>query len=104
MTVPSAIADHGLTVNQYWMINSAVSSECYSQREPPFDINMVHKDWGPFVTEIGVPEQYHKLFAYHWHTLFPAGDSRSRLTWTGRFVAVMSPARVGRVLNFWSKL
>ena len=94
----SAIQDHALQVDQYYMINAAVSAEAYSAIEEPVDIDMVHVDWGALLVPAGGTNDCSKLFCYNWYKLFDGSDSRSALTWNGRFTGVASVA-----YNFWSE-
>ena len=95
--VSSAIQDHGLLVDKYFMINAAVSSEAYSSTEEPVINDMIHVDWSPFLPSPADTNNYDKLFAYNWHALFDPADSRHSLTWNGRFAHVAPVA-----YNFWS--
>jgi hypothetical protein len=46
MLVSAAMEDKGLDVNQYFMINAAVSSEAYSPNPEDPEKDMVHYQWG----------------------------------------------------------
>jgi len=75
MLVSSAIADHGLNVNAYFMINAAVAMEAYDGGVS-HAASMRHPDWRDYDR---------RLWASEWHLLFPTNDRRSVLTWRGRF-------------------
>lgn len=107
MMVSAAIQDFDLEVDEYFMINAAVSSEAYSTALESVEQDMVHRDWGIsanagsgvnlFPDVEADREQYEHLFTYNWHRLFGEGDSRRTLTWNGRFADVTANA-----YNFWS--
>lgn len=85
MVVSSAIADHGMNVSKYFMLNAAVAAECYdvSLASSVVSNPMVHDDWKDYNPE---------TWAANWHTLFAAMDGRAGLTWKGRFAAVLPVA------------
>jgi hypothetical protein len=97
MLVSSAIQDHGLQVDKFFMLNAAVSSEAYSSTPEAVIPDMIHVDWDPFLPAPADTNNYDKLFAYNWHSLFDSADSRHTLTWNGRFANVAPVA-----YNFWS--
>ena len=76
MVVSSAIADWGLNVNAYFMIDAAVAMEAYNASSsdnlnlvpPPYWINYSNRLW-----------------ASKWYQLFDSSDGRSTLTWNNRF-------------------
>jgi hypothetical protein len=83
-----------------------VYSEAYNPttEEEGINVDMVHHDWGEgeengidMFNDPATRADYDQLFAWDWHTLFPAGDSRHGLTWRGRFSDVASVAT-----HFWS--
>jgi hypothetical protein len=79
MVVSSAICDHGLKAEKYFMMNSAVAKEAYIPSIITTEHNvMSHPYWR---TD---PHTYpDKLWASNWHDLFT--DARRNLTWQGRF-------------------
>ena len=78
MVVSSAIADHGLSVANYFMIDAAVALESYSPGASR----------GLLVPPAWILDPYPEfLWATEWYNLFPAGDHRRDLTWLGRFAA-----------------
>ena len=89
MLVSSAIAEHGLVVTRYFMLNAAVPIEAYapSAITESTRTNMTPADWRPYVL---------RLRANHWHELFDGTDARRDLTWKGRF------ASIGDVVNYYS--
>jgi len=76
MVVSSAIADWGLNVNTYFMLDAAVAMETYNASAsdnlnlvpPPYWINYSNRLW-----------------ASKWYQLFDSSDARSSLTWSNRF-------------------
>ena len=91
MVVSSAIQDHGMGVDKYFMLNAAVPSEAYDGSLATSDGQhpMVHGDW----------KNYNAVtWSANWHALFPGqGDDRGSLTWRGRFAGVSAVAH-----NFYS--
>ena len=81
MMVSSAIAEHGLSVARYFMLNAAVPLEAYDPNAVTAAMrnNMTPGDWRPYAL---------RLRAGHWHGLFGTADARRDLTWKGRFVAI----------------
>jgi uncharacterized repeat protein (TIGR02543 family) len=92
MLVSFAIADHGMSVDKYFMLNAAVAAECYdatlSDSAPSNP--MVHDDWEAYDSD---------TWAANWHALFAAPDGRAGLTWKGRFAAVLPVA-----YNYYSSM
>jgi len=91
MVVSSAIQDHGLTVNKYFMLNAAVAAECYwpaAFNDATNENYMLHEDW------LGYSN---RTWCSKWFELSSPPDSRARLTWKDRFPAVLSVA-----YNFYS--
>lgn len=78
MVVSSAIKDHGLSVNTFFMLNAAVAMEAYNGT-PSHRADMCHPAWHNYTN--------HNLWASDWYRLFatPPGDSRYRLTWRDYF-------------------
>ena len=87
MVVGSAIQDYQAHPSRYFMLHAAVAQEAYdvSAYEP----DMRQSDWRPYTN---------RLYASKWHEIFPAGDGRCSLCWTGRLASVVGP----QVYNFWS--
>jgi len=83
MLVSSAICDHGLLAEQYFMMNAAVAREAYSTTHIATDKNLVSNPnwrspvWGFY------PE---RLWASEWKNLYT--DGRAGLTWHGRFSGI----------------
>jgi hypothetical protein len=75
MLVSSAIADHGMGADKYFMLNAAVAMEAYDSAVSHAS-TMRHPDWQGYDS---------KLWASGWHACFPPGDGRSALTWKDRF-------------------
>lgn len=75
MVVSSAVVDWGLNVNAYIMIDAAVAMEAYDAGVG-INMNLVPTPFWP---------NYHtNLWASEWFSLF-TNDSRTNLTWRGRF-------------------
>jgi len=73
----SALCDHGLKAEQYFLLNAAVAREAYSTTHVASDRSSVrHPDWSSYPT---------RLWSSDWFSLFPAADGRNKLTWQGRF-------------------
>ena len=91
MVVSGAIQDYGLSVNKYFMLNAAVATECYrpaSFSDTTEGNYMFHEDWMGYSN---------KTWCSKWFELFSSTDDRAKLTWKGRFPAVMAVA-----YNFYS--
>ena len=91
MLVSSAIAEHGLVVTRYFMLNAAVPIEAYtpSAITESTRTNMTPADWRPYAL---------RLRANHWHELFDGtDDARRDLTWKGRF------ASINNAVNYYSE-
>ena len=90
LVAAAAIQDYGMQVEKLIMLNSAIPSEAFDPGlfNPDPRNHLVHDDW---VTYTNV------CWTACWHELFSADDSRSRLTWRGRFAAVVPVA-----VNFYS--
>ena len=86
--VSHAIANHGLQVNQYYIINGAVPIEAYDSTQTSnssnsnMSRNMTEDRWKPYYDH-----GEHRLFASNWHKLFKddANDNRNQLTWKNIF-------------------
>ncbi len=87
MVVSSMIEDHGLVPSAYIMCNSAVPIEAFDPEIEGTNV-LVHQEWVDYPTN---------TWSKSWHTLFPEADSRSKLTWRGRFPSVARYA-----FNFYS--
>ena len=89
MLVSSAIAEHGLSVTRYFMLNAAVPIEAYypGAATETTRTNMTPADWRPYAL---------RLRANHWHELFDVGDARRDLTRKGRF------ASINNAVNYYS--
>lgn len=86
MVVSSAIVDHGLNPNSYFMINAAVAMEAYKASERHLT-DMVVPPWQNYTNCV---------WASDWHELFDAPDGRRNLTWRGRF------GNIPRAINYYS--
>ena len=102
----SAIANHGLEVEQYYIINGAIPLQAYdslqtsnSSGHPDMKRNMTEDDWKPFYDH-GNGEQQ-RLFSSNWHELFAATptDNRNKLTWKDIFA---KPQLLNVAYNFYS--
>ena len=90
MVAAAAIQDYGMRVDKFIMLNSAIPSESFdpSLADESPNNKLVHNDWVGYTNS---------CWAANWHKLFNASDARSRLTWRGRFSAVVPLA-----VNFYS--
>lgn len=81
MVVSVAIADHGIIVGKFLMLNAAVASECFDdslQQASPDNIAFVPSDWRDYPSE---------TWSARWHAHFPQ-DDRGKLRWRDRFAGV----------------
>jgi hypothetical protein len=91
MVVSSAIQDHSLNYEKYFMLNAAVALEAY-------DVASISNETKQAMTPSEWKVYSDRVRSTHWHELFsdsPA-DSRNKLTWKNRF------KDVDRVVNFYS--
>lgn len=90
MVAAAAIQDYGMQVEKLIMLNSSIPSEAFdpSLVDVTPENKLVHDDWTGYTNVCWVS---------HWHQLFPSDDARSKLTWRGRFAAVVPIA-----VNFYS--
>ncbi len=90
MVAAAAIQDYGMRVDKLIMLNSAIPSEAFdSELADVSPTNgLVHDDWVDYTNA---------CWTALWHQRFPIGDTRSKLTWRGRFAGVKSVA-----VNFYS--
>lgn len=84
MLVSSAIADHGMQVSSYFMLNAAVPMEAYDPDEVTDEssYNMADPDWHAYTN---------RLWASHWHEAWKRldpSDGRCGITWRGRFASI----------------
>jgi hypothetical protein len=90
MVVSSALADHGLSVDNYFMLDAAVAKEAYDSLLNSGEQGLMR---GPNWEHTSEGLYDWRLLASHWHLLFKDGgspfgaslDERSQLTWRGRF-------------------
>jgi pimeloyl-ACP methyl ester carboxylesterase len=76
LLVSSAICDHGLNTEKYFLLNAAVAREAYNANYVQTDRNSVcHPEWVKFPA---------RLWSSDWFNFFPS-DARKNLTWQGRF-------------------
>lgn len=96
MLVSSAVRDHGLSVQQFFMVNAAVARESYDGSI--HDEQMTPEEWRIFNPG---------YFSANWHQLFPANDGRRNLAWNNRFgnvpVAHNYYAAGDEVLDNWTE-
>lgn len=90
MVVSSMIQDYGLTVEKYFMCNSAVPAEAYDASPLLRVPQLVHPEWEEYPTN---------TWAASYHSLFDGmpNDDRRLLGWPGRFSDVAQYA-----VNFYS--
>jgi len=86
MVVSSAIVDHGMSVNAYFMLDAAVPMEAYDSTVWERN-NMRHPNWQGYTNT---------LWASDWHQLFDTGDGRRGIAWRGRF------GNIANAYNFYS--
>jgi pimeloyl-ACP methyl ester carboxylesterase len=94
MVVSSAIADHGMGVHKYFMLNAAVASEAFDANlwnDSPSNV-LVHEDWRDY-TNVCWSTKWHMFFVDN------SDDARACLTWKDRFVGVLSKTTA---YNFFS--
>lgn len=88
MVVSSAIADHGMNVSKYFMLNAAVPAEAYDSSLWSTTVsgnNMVHRDWTNYLPRTWFA-LYHQLFDPN---IVFGNDDRHTLTWKNRFAACL---------------
>ncbi len=83
----SAQHDWGMQVENYYLVNAALSME-QLQADAPQNIGLQNRGWR---------EYEERVWASEWHSLFPQDDNRSTLTWRGRVANF-----TGRRVNFYS--
>lgn len=90
MVAAAAIQDYGMQVEKLIMLNSAIPSEAFAPllADDSPQNQLVHDAWTGYTNA---------CWTAKWHELFAQGDARSRLTWRGRFSAVVPVA-----VNFYS--
>ena len=90
MVAAAAIQDYGMQVDKLIMLNSAIPAEAFdpSLADESASNKLVHNDWVNYTNS---------CWAANWYKFFNAPDARSRLTWRGRFAAVVPVA-----VNFYS--
>lgn len=90
MVVGLAIQDHGLQVENYFLVDAAVAMEAYNAGEAK-QANMANRSWFHYDE---------RLWASEWHQLpWPENDPRKELTWRGRLGDVVSKTNA---YNFYS--
>jgi hypothetical protein len=92
MLVSSAIADHGMQVSAYFMLNAAVPMEAYDPDEVTDESshNMANPDWHGYTN---------RLWASRWHEAWKRldpNDGRCGMTWRGRF------GNIANAYNYYS--
>ena len=75
MVSSSAIVDHGLTPERFFMLDAAVAMEAYKSSEIYVD-ELRPSFWQSYSN---------RIWSSEWHHLFDESDGRSQLTWRGRF-------------------
>lgn len=89
MVVSSALADHGMSVGKYLMINAAIASEAFDEAQwsdsPDVSNTLVHDDWRDYQS---------RCWASKWHELWPSDNDHRRLTWKNRFATVLASCEV----------
>src|SRR4030095_3763094 len=89
MIIAAAIADHGMTVEQAWMMDAAIAKEAFDSGEAS-QVDMSQPEWIPY---------QNRTWAWRWHNNsgLPANDARRRLTWDDRFAVAAD-----KTYNFYS--
>ena len=77
MLVSSAIKDHSLQYQKYYMLNAAVPMEAYDRDAE--SASMIDHDWRAVSN---------RVYSSEWWRLFSSGDARVNLTWRERFVGI----------------
>lgn len=96
----SMIADHGLEVGNYFMVNAAVPIESFDGA--PSDgkaMLMTHPDWKTDIAGVQTNRYPREYVAAHWHRLFSWFDPRSDVHWCDRFCGMTMRTHV---YNFFS--
>jgi hypothetical protein len=96
--VSSAIVDHKLVVDKYFMLNAAVPKEAYFEDEIDMTNSLVpnFQSAVSYWTTIDWARYAPDLWASNWYNLFPQGDDRRKLTWRNRFGNILN------AYNFYS--
>ncbi|MDF3131216.1 hypothetical protein P0Y35_18550 [Kiritimatiellaeota bacterium B1221] len=104
-----AIANYGLQVNQYIIINGAIALEAYDadqtdnfNNDTDMARNMTEDDWKPFYDYKNADDEHseRRLLASNWHERFDSTDDRSKLTWKNIFA---SNELLSVAYNFYSQ-
>ncbi|MGE9289944.1 MAG: hypothetical protein ACQKBT_03070, partial [Puniceicoccales bacterium] len=95
MVVSNAMENHGFSPIRYYLLNAATPIEAYNVVQTNNSSGNVDMD--EYMTESGWKDYPDRLYASNWNELFPAGDSRSELTWKNRFESIRN-----RSYNFYS--
>ena len=94
MVVSAAIQDHGMVVDKYFALNSAVPIEAYDTNPnyyfSPVENAFIHSEWLDYSPWV---------WASRWHAMCDDSDWRYQLTWHGRFKDV--PQRT-EMYNYYS--
>lgn len=90
MVVCSAIKDHGLMVEKYFMLDAAVPLEAFDSTHRNRD-EMRNPSWQNYNEASLWP-----YWASDWHLQFPETDGRSKLTWRSRF------GNIPNAINYYS--
>jgi hypothetical protein len=80
--VSSAIVDHSLSVDDYFLCDAAVASEAYDASMAN-NGSLVHNGWTDYSN---------RTWSAYWYQLFDS-DTRAELTWRGRFGAMPTLTR-----------
>lgn len=93
MVISSAIQDHGMIVDKYFSLNSAVPIEAYDNTSfslGTVNVALIHSEW----------YNYHsQTWASRWHSLFDPADWQFSLKWHGKFKNV---AQKTAMYNYYS--
>lgn len=95
MVACSAIKDHGLSVEQYYMLDAAVPLEALDENSES-RATMRHPDWQDYDQTVNGTD-LRQFWASDWYKQFlGTSDARQTLTWKGRF------GNIPNAINYYS--
>lgn len=111
MIASSAIADHRLRMEKFFLIDAAVPVEAYDDGAAKVNSFSMDAPWR-YMRPAGWKDYDDKtyLWASEWYQRFPPYDGRSTLTWRGRFATIPKAKMVNyyssgeEVLDNWNHL
>jgi hypothetical protein len=90
MVIARAAQHHAMGNKYLCLLNSAIATECFDERDATGELGMWHDEWRNPIFKTS-------SLASNWYTLFDVTDMRSKLTWNRLFVSI-----AGKVHNFYS--